>query len=77
VALGIDALFVEVHPDPDRAPCDPQCQIRIEDLDRLLAQVCAIEAALGPLRAIPGAPGQGPGQPPSLASGSLRALRAR
>jgi 2-dehydro-3-deoxyphosphooctonate aldolase (KDO 8-P synthase) len=73
VALGIDALFVEVHPDPDRAPCDPLCQIRIEDLDRLLVQVRAIEAAL---RSDPGAPGQGPGQPPPLASGSLRALRA-
>jgi 2-dehydro-3-deoxyphosphooctonate aldolase (KDO 8-P synthase) len=46
VALGIDALFVEVHPDPDRAPCDPQCQIRLEDLDRLLAQVGAIQSAL-------------------------------
>lgn len=46
VALGIDALFVEVHPDPDRAPCDPQCQIRLEELDALLAQVRAIDAAL-------------------------------
>lgn len=47
VAAGVDALFVEVHQDPDRAPCDGQCQIRIEDLDRLLGQVCAIADALG------------------------------
>ena len=51
VALGIDALFVEVHPDPDRAPCDGACQVRIEDLDRLLSDVCAIEAALFKRRA--------------------------
>lgn len=46
VAVGIDALFVEVHPDPDRAPCDGPSQIRFEDLDRLLTEVCAIDAAL-------------------------------
>ncbi len=46
VALGVDALFIEVHEHPDRAPCDGACQIRIEDLDRLLAEACAIEAAL-------------------------------
>jgi len=46
VALGIDALFVEVHTDPETAPCDGACQIRIQDLDRLLSEVCAIQAAL-------------------------------
>jgi 2-dehydro-3-deoxyphosphooctonate aldolase (KDO 8-P synthase) len=46
VAVGVDALFVEIHPDPDRAPCDSLCQLRIEDLDRLLAEVCAVERAL-------------------------------
>jgi 2-dehydro-3-deoxyphosphooctonate aldolase (KDO 8-P synthase) len=46
VAVGIDALFVEVHPAPERAPCDGACQIRLEDLDRLLADVCAVRAAV-------------------------------
>ena len=46
VAAGVDALFIEVHPDPDRAPCDGQCQLRIDELDRLLEQVCAVAAAL-------------------------------
>ncbi len=46
VAVGIDALFVECHPDPDRAPCDGECQIRFDDLDPLLAQVRAVDAAL-------------------------------
>jgi len=46
VAVGIDALFIEVHPDPERAPCDGLCQIRPAELDRLLAEICAIRAAL-------------------------------
>jgi 2-dehydro-3-deoxyphosphooctonate aldolase (KDO 8-P synthase) len=47
VAVGIDALFVEVHPEPDRAPCDAASQIDFEALDRLLAEVRAIQAGLG------------------------------
>jgi 2-dehydro-3-deoxyphosphooctonate aldolase (KDO 8-P synthase) len=45
-ALGVDALFVETHPDPDAAPCDGACQILPEDLDRLLGEVQAIRHAL-------------------------------
>jgi len=45
-AIGVDALFVETHPDPARAPCDGACQITLPDLDRLIAQVCAIRRAL-------------------------------
>lgn len=45
-ALGIDALFIETHPDPDTAPCDGACQILLEDLDRLIGQVCVIRNAL-------------------------------
>jgi len=51
VALGIDALFVETHPDPDNAPCDGACQILLEDLDRLLVELAAIRSALGTTRA--------------------------
>ncbi len=46
VALGVDALFIETHPEPDAAPCDGMCQILLADLDRLLEQVCAIRNAL-------------------------------
>ena len=42
VAAGVDALFVEVHPDPEDAPCDGQCQLRIDELDLLLTDLCAI-----------------------------------
>jgi 2-dehydro-3-deoxyphosphooctonate aldolase (KDO 8-P synthase) len=53
VAVGIDALFVEVHPDPARAPCDGACQLRTEELDRLLREVCAIDSALPARRLAP------------------------
>jgi 2-dehydro-3-deoxyphosphooctonate aldolase (KDO 8-P synthase) len=52
VALGVDALFIEVHADPESAPCDGDCQIRIPDLDRLLADACAIRAAVPRARAV-------------------------
>ncbi len=42
VATGVDALFVEVHSEPEEAPCDGQCQLRVEELDRLLTDLCAI-----------------------------------
>ena len=46
VAVGIDALFVEVHPSPAEAPCDGPCQLTPLALERLLNEVCAIGAAL-------------------------------
>ena len=46
VAVGIDALFIEVHPDPARAPCDGPSQIDFRSLKRIVNEVCAIEAAL-------------------------------
>jgi len=46
VALGVDALFVEIHPDPGSAPCDGACQIRPSELDALLDEVVAIRDAL-------------------------------
>ena len=45
-AVGIDALFVEVHPEPERAPCDGPSQIDFASLDRLLGEVRALEDAL-------------------------------
>ncbi|MEO1934102.1 MAG: 3-deoxy-8-phosphooctulonate synthase [Myxococcales bacterium] len=46
VAVGIDALFIEVHPDPDAAPCDGPTQISFEALDQLLAQVRALDQSM-------------------------------
>jgi 2-dehydro-3-deoxyphosphooctonate aldolase (KDO 8-P synthase) len=46
VAVGVDALFVEVHDDPDAAPSDGPNMITPEMLDRLLAEVVAVREAL-------------------------------
>ena len=43
-AVGIDALFVEVHDDPDRALSDGPNMLRLEDLPALIEQVKAIDA---------------------------------
>ncbi|MBM4384045.1 MAG: 3-deoxy-8-phosphooctulonate synthase [Deltaproteobacteria bacterium] len=47
VAVGIDALFLEVHPDPERAPCDGASQLGFEALEALLAQLRRLESARG------------------------------
>ena len=46
-AAGIDALFLEVHPDPDCALCDGPNSLNFADLDLLLGEVLAIRKALG------------------------------
>ena len=54
VAAGIDALFMEIHENPDRALKDGRPlsdgpnMLRLDDLPRLLAEITAIRAALGP-----------------------------
>lgn len=42
VAAGCDAIFLEVHEDPDNAPCDGPNMLRIDDLLSLLREVKAI-----------------------------------
>lgn len=39
VAVGVDALFMEVHPDPDNAPSDGPNMIKMDTLPDLLEQV--------------------------------------
>jgi len=46
VAFGCSGLFLEVHPDPDKAPCDGPNMINLEQLAKLLKQVKKIEAVL-------------------------------
>jgi len=47
VAVGVDGLFLEVHPDPDRAPSDGPNMLSLEALPGLLSDVVAIAGALG------------------------------
>jgi len=42
VAVGIDGLFMEVHPEPDRALCDGPNMIKLSDLERMLNTIKAI-----------------------------------
>jgi 2-dehydro-3-deoxyphosphooctonate aldolase (KDO 8-P synthase) len=46
-AAGIDALFTEVHEDPDKALCDGPCSLTFEGFEETLKQVLAIRRALG------------------------------
>ena len=43
VAVGIDGLFVEVHPNPTAALSDSGSQLRLDLLDTLLGQVTQID----------------------------------
>jgi 2-dehydro-3-deoxyphosphooctonate aldolase (KDO 8-P synthase) len=42
-AVGIDGLFVEVHPDPASALSDSTSQLRLDLLDELLRQVTQLD----------------------------------
>jgi 2-dehydro-3-deoxyphosphooctonate aldolase (KDO 8-P synthase) len=44
-AVGVDGLFLEVHPDPPRALSDAGSQLRTDLLDKLLSQVSRIDQA--------------------------------
>jgi 2-dehydro-3-deoxyphosphooctonate aldolase (KDO 8-P synthase) len=43
VAVGVDALFVETHPNPARARSDASSQLKLDFLPELLKQVTAID----------------------------------
>ena len=45
-AVVLDALFVEVHPDPANAPCDGPSQLDLVAFDRLLARVRRVDDAI-------------------------------
>ncbi len=49
VAAGCDALFLEVHPEPDRALSDGPNALRLDDLAPLLATCLRIRAAIAGL----------------------------
>jgi 2-dehydro-3-deoxyphosphooctonate aldolase (KDO 8-P synthase) len=45
-AVGIDGLFLEVHPQPEKAISDAANQVRLSEVDHILKQALAIEEAL-------------------------------
>jgi 2-dehydro-3-deoxyphosphooctonate aldolase (KDO 8-P synthase) len=42
VACGVDGLFMEVHPEPDKALCDGPNMIKLSDLEKMLNTIKAI-----------------------------------
>ena len=45
-AVGIDGLFLEVHPQPEKAISDAANQVRLSEVEHILKQALAIEEAL-------------------------------
>ena len=46
VAVGVDGLFLETHPDPDKAPSDGPNMIPLHRMEALLEQLLAIRNAV-------------------------------
>ena len=42
VAAGVDAVFIEAHPNPPEALCDASSQWRLDDLEPLVAQLKSV-----------------------------------
>lgn len=43
LSVGVDAIFAEVHEDPDNAPCDGPNMLRLEDLEDILKMAVTID----------------------------------
>lgn len=46
VAVGVDAIFMEIHEDPEKALCDGPNSIAIKDLPDMLKRIKAVEKAI-------------------------------
>nr|WP_320010867.1 3-deoxy-8-phosphooctulonate synthase [uncultured Desulfobulbus sp.] len=46
MAVGIDGLFIEVHPDPDKALCDGPNSLPLGQVESLLKQLLAVRQAV-------------------------------
>jgi 2-dehydro-3-deoxyphosphooctonate aldolase (KDO 8-P synthase) len=44
VAVGVAAVFLETHPDPDRAPSDGPNMVPLSSLEALLSELLAFDA---------------------------------
>jgi 2-dehydro-3-deoxyphosphooctonate aldolase (KDO 8-P synthase) len=48
LAVGIDGLFIETHPDPDKAISDAANQVRLADMKSILQQALEIDRIVNP-----------------------------
>jgi len=46
VAVGVDGLFMEVHPEPEKALCDGPNMIKLNEVERLLSHIKSIDDVL-------------------------------
>lgn len=47
VAAGVDALFLETHPDPMKAKCDAASQLHLNYFENLIKRVLEVRKAIG------------------------------
>ncbi|HEK25415.1 MAG TPA: 3-deoxy-8-phosphooctulonate synthase, partial [Hydrogenobaculum sp.] len=52
VAVGVDGVFMEIHPNPDKALSDGPNSIPLKDLESILLQIKAIKQALDDIGAL-------------------------
>lgn len=46
VAVGVDGLFMEVHPEPEKALCDGPNMIELDELKKMLSRIKKIDSIL-------------------------------
>lgn len=49
VAVGVDGLFIETHPEPSKAKSDGANMLPLDQLPRLLERLCDIRKAVAPM----------------------------
>jgi len=45
-AVGVDGLFMEVHPNPEKALCDGPNMVKLDNLEKMLTRIKDIDAVL-------------------------------
>jgi 2-dehydro-3-deoxyphosphooctonate aldolase (KDO 8-P synthase) len=46
MAVGVAGVFMETHQDPDNAPSDGPCMVKLQDMEALLTQLKAIDGVV-------------------------------
>lgn len=46
IAVGVGAVFMETHQDPDNAPSDGPCMVKLNELEKQLAKLKEIDALI-------------------------------
>ena len=50
VACGVDGIFMEVHPEPEKALCDGANSIKLKDIKKVLRQIKEVNEAVKKLK---------------------------